>query len=180
MIREFSVRATPSNNNARIIMSLFLAFAAVTAVVSMLVDYLSGLISILTVALISGAVVIYTRYVACEYYYDLTTDHAGDQIFVVRQVTGKRETTLARVSLSEICKVECENSATAKSHRTPAGFKKYFYTPTLMPDTICRLTVVGRYESSEIVIECSDEYADVLSNLSKEASASIVKPDVAL
>jgi hypothetical protein len=179
-MQEFSTKAKPSNNNARIIMSLFLAFAAVTAVASMLVDRFSGLISILTVALISGAVFIYTRYVSCEYFYDLTTDHTGDRIFVVRQVTGKRETTLARVSLSEICKVERENSATAKSHRTPAGFKKYFYTPTLMPEHICRLTVVGRYESSEIVIECSDEYADVLSNLSKEASASIVKPDVEL
>ena len=91
-------------------------------------------------------------------------------IFVVRQVTGKRQTTLSRIDLENIKKIEKQDKKEQSAHKTSADFRKYVYAPTLFPETVYRITVIGRYEKAEIIIECSDEYADYLRSAVVEAS----------
>ena len=108
-----------------------------------------------------------SKYLASVYYYDITKDVNGTPIFVVRQVMGKRESTLCRIDIADIVSVAHETADERRGHKTPAGYLKYVYTPTLAPKETSRLTVVGRYESAEIVIE-SRLYAEHLMELSRK------------
>ena len=90
-------------------------------------------------------------------------------MFVVRQQTGKKYTTLCRIALSEIVKIEKQTAEQMKAHKTPMGVVKYSYFPTLGPSVAYRITTSGRYEKAEILIESSDEFADLLASYSAEA-----------
>ena len=111
---------------------------------------------------------------ASKYYYDVMVDTAGTPLFVVRSVVGKRTTTLCRVELSSIIGITTLTAEERKAHKTPDGFVKYFYSPTMSPDRIALITVSSRYERAEIAIEASDEFTELLKNyvkVSKEFSA---------
>ncbi len=169
MIREFSSRVNASNNKAKLAFFALLGAAALVTVVYMLVPVYKGVVGTGVLVLIVAAVFIYSKYLGSVFFYDITFDYRGEPILVVRQVTGRRQSTLARVGLREIRSVSMEDAAARKAHQTPKGYKKYVYTPTLGPDTTCRLTVVGAYESSEVVIECSPEFAEMLRAYAAEA-----------
>ena len=89
--------------------------------------------------------------------------------FVVRQQTGKRQSTLCRIPLNEILRVEKQSRQQRREHKTPYEVKKYAYLPTLDPDEIYRITTSGRYERAEILIECSEGFAKMLTVYSAEA-----------
>ena len=55
-----------------------------------------------------------------------------------------------------------ESAEQRKARKTPIGYRKYVYFPTLGPAQSCRLTVLSVYEKSEVFIECSKEFADML------------------
>jgi hypothetical protein len=82
---------------------------------------------------------------------------------------GKRISTLCRVALYEIVKIEKESYSEMKAHKTPTDHRLYVYLPTFLPGTVYRISTRSRYERSEIVIECSEEYADVLRKFVVEA-----------
>ena len=169
MIREFSVRAKSSNNKARTAFSLCTAIALGLIFLSMIIPVYRGIVSLVGMALLVVAITIYTKYVSPIYYYDITFDSEGTPLFVVRQIIGKRQTTLCRIGLAEIMKIEEENSEARRSHKTPFGFKKYAYLPTLMPAVSYRLTTTSRYEKAEILIEASGEFISLLRSYSAEA-----------
>ena len=169
MIREFSVKAKPSNNKARVafIISMLIAFLLIST--STLVEKYAGLVSLGGVIALSFALVLYTRYVAPVYYYDITYDSDGSAVLVIRQQTGKRYTTLCRIFLREIVEIEKITAEQRKGRHTPSDVRKYFYLPTLAPDSNYILTVNGRYEKAEVSIEVSDEFADLLRQYCREA-----------
>lgn len=163
MIREFSAKATASNQKARIlfISSTVMAFAFVA--VASLIDNYRGIISLFGVLLMSVAIVIYNKYVSSVYYYDITFDSEGTPLFVVRQIVGKRQSTICRIALYEIQKISRETSKERVAHKTPYEYRKYSYLPTLSPSVSYRLITSSRYEKAEILIEVSDEFASLLS-----------------
>jgi len=169
VINEFSAKAKASNNNARVAFFTLLSAGIVSALVYMIVPVYKGIVGLVVVALLTAAVLIYTRYIAPIYYYDITSDYEGTPIFVVRQVTGKRETTLARISLADITAVKLEGADERRAHKTEMGVRKYFYTPTLSPDVTCRISARSRYEKSEVVIEVTEEFAEMLRAYAAEA-----------
>lgn len=169
MIREFSVRPKPSNNKARamFIACSVLAFALVT--LSTVIPLYRGLVSMAGVLLLTLALVFYTKYILPIYFYDIFIDSDGTPLFVVRQQTGRRESTLCRIPLNEILRVEKQSRQQRREHKTPYEVKKYAYLPTLDPDEIYRITTSGRYERAEILIECSEGFAKMLTVYSAEA-----------
>lgn len=169
MIREFSVRPKPSNKKARtlFITCSVLAFALVT--LSTLIPLYRGLVSMAGVILLTLALAFYTKYILPIYFYDIFIDSDGTPLFVVRQQTGKRQTTLCRIPLYEIVRVERQSRQQRREHKTPYEVKKYAYLPTLDPDEIYRITTSGRHERAEILIESSEEFARILSAYSAEA-----------
>ena len=171
MIREFSVRPKPSNNRARIIFSLSMSLALALILLSTFIPMYQGIVSLLGVASLTIGLMIYTKYISPIYFYDITFDSSSTPILVVRQQIGKRYTTLCRISLAEIVKVEKENRKQRHEHKTAAGVIKYIYMPTLDPAESYRITTSGRHERAEILIESSDGFAELLKSYSAEARA---------
>lgn len=172
-MRELSINAKPTNSKAKKVFFILLLLSALDVAVYMLLRRFevpkSGLVGFLAIGLISGAVLIYTKYVSPKYYYDLTEDCYGVAVLVVRQVIGKRQSTLARVSLSEIVSIKRETPTERRAHKTPPSHRKYVYLPTMSPSLTYRLTTAGRYEKAEILIEITDEVASYLSECVREA-----------
>jgi hypothetical protein len=115
------------------------------------------------------AIFFYTKFISAYYIYDITFDSDDTAVFVVRQITGKRQSTMCRIALFEISDIIGETREQRKKHTTPNGTRKYVYFPTLSPDVSFRIVSSNRYESSEILIECTDQMAAMLSEYSKEA-----------
>ena len=171
MISEFSVKPKAQNKNAYYYMYAFLLGAIVTLVIYFLIDRYKGLVGLGTITFITAAVFIYTKYIAAQYIYDITFDSSGNPVFVVRQQTGKKDTTLACIYLSGITSVVMLDKTERKNHTTPGGMIKYVYTPTISPDTVCLITYYSRYEKSEIYIEANTDFATLLMNYAIEARA---------
>ena len=171
MIREFSAKAKSSNNNARVAFITLLSLAALSVIAYMLMEKYKGIVGVVTVALITAAVLIYTKYLACEYYYDVTFDYEGTPLLVVRQVTGTRQTTLARIGIAEIQSVTEETREQSRAHKTPYGTRKYVYLPPLSPERTLRITSESPYEKAEIVIEATHEFCELLIAYSSEAKS---------
>lgn len=169
MIREFSVKPKPTNNKARALFIVCMLLAFLFVIGSTLISTYRGVVSLAGVLFLCAALVTYTKYISPSYFYDITFDSSDRPIFVVRQQIGKRYTTLCRIGLAEIVKIEKESAKERRDHKTPSGVVKYTYLPTLDPAESYRLTTSGRYERAEILIESSDGFAELLSAYSAEA-----------
>ena len=169
MIKELSVKAKNTNNKAKTTFYITFVLSIAIFAVSFFIDRFSGLVGNVGLILIAVSILIYTKYVAPVYYYDIMHDSNGAAVFVVRAVTGKRQSTFCRIGLSEIVKIEREDSAARRAHKTPHGVRKYSYVPTLGPDVTYRIYTRSRYEKAEIIIEASDEFAALLSEYSVAA-----------
>ena len=115
------------------------------------------------------ALLIYTKYISPSFCYDVAYDTEQAPIFVVRQIIGKRITTLCRIDLADITEVKYESREEMRAHKTPKDFKKYVYAPTMLPPDICRVTVISRYEKAEILIEIPNDLIDLLRSYAQEA-----------
>ena len=169
MISEFSVSPRPSNNKARHLFFILIILAVTAAAIYLTLTTYRSIVGLVCLVLLVGAIYIYNRYMATKYYYDVMVDTAGTPLFVVRSVVGKRATTLCRVELSSIIGITTLTAEERKNHKTPDGFVKYFYSPTMSPDRITLITVSSRYERAEISIEASDELVQLLTSYVKEA-----------
>lgn len=172
MIRPQSARLKPTNNKARNYSFTALMIAVVLTAVYMAIPVYKGVVGLVLIASLVFCIFIYTKYISPVYFYDIDFDAYGVPVFVVRQVTGRRQSTLSRISLSDITDIKRESAKERSSHKTPMEYRKYVYSPTLMPDFTYRLTVVNKYEKAEIIIEASEEYASMLSEYVEEAKLS--------
>lgn len=169
MISEISVKTKPSNNKARALFIILVAGAFLLIMLSTFISSYKGIVSALGVILLSLGIVIYNKYILPVYYYDITFDYNSVPILVVRQISGKRQITLARVSLCEIVKIEKEDAKGRMSHKTERDVMRYSYMPTFSPDTSYRLTIDGKNEKAEMLVECSEEFASFLSKYCEES-----------
>lgn len=176
MIREFSAKAKPTNKKAHMYFAGLTSAAFALVLASMLIENYKGIISLVGMAFFACAITIYSRYVSPIYYYDITHDSEGTALFVVRQVIGKRETTLCRIALYEIVKIE-EDAKARGEHKTPYGFRKYSYLPTIDPQKSYRITSMSRYEKAEILIEASGEFINLLRAYSAEARENYIEEE---
>ncbi len=169
MIKDFYAHAKPSNNNAKNVFVGLLGAAAMIMVAYFTSPLYKGIIGLFAVAAICAAVLIYTKYIGVEYYYDITTDSAGAPVFVVRQIIGKRQTTLCRVDLHNIVKTESLAREEKSKRKRAAGYKKYVYLPTLSPENSLLITLNAPEERAEIFIEAPREFGDLLLSYAREA-----------
>ena len=169
MISELSVSPRPANKSATVTFGALLFSAAIATVLYLTAERFRGVIGLLTIAFITAAVLIYTRYIAVKYYYDVTFDTSSQAVFTVRQLIGKRVSTLCCIRLSSITKLAYEKREERKRHKIPYGVKKYNYTPTLIPEDTIRIYSQTRIEKAEIVIEGSYELLSRLESFAREA-----------
>ena len=171
MMKEITVRPKPQNSNAKIafLITLFISFAVFG--VYLAIDRFRGVVGMFALLSLVTAILFYTKYISPVFCYDLTFDSEDNPIFIVRQITGKRQSTLCRIDIADIKSIKKEKRAEMRAHKTPAGYRKYVYAPTLFPPEVYRITVIGRYEKSEILIECTEEFAQYLLSCASEAWA---------
>lgn len=170
MISSFSAHPKAQNKNSKIIMVAFLILAAIAIVVSMLMKKYTWVASMVALASITTAILMYTKYVSVTFFYDILADDGDDEpVFVVRQRIGKRDVTMCRVPLADIISIKKETKAERKAHKKPSGVNLFVYAPTLSPDVSYRIFVSNRYEKSEVVLEGSDEFFDMLKRYAEEA-----------
>lgn len=169
MINEITVRPKPQNNKAKTVFFVALLVSVAVFAVSMFIPHYKGVVALVGMLGIVTAILIYTKYVSVEFRYDVTFDRDETPIFVVRQLIGRRETTLCRIALKDVIKIEKEDKETRKKHITEKETSVYSYNPTLMPDIVYRITSRSEQERAEIIIECSDEFAALLEDYVREA-----------
>ena len=177
MIREFSVRPTPTNKNAKVFFIAALCLSLLTLILYFSVEKYKGIVGLFIIFFLTAAILVYTKYISAQYYYDITFDSEGAPIFVVRQITGKRQTTLCRIDLYAIRSVTHLLAEERKKHKAPEGAARYVYTPTLFPDRVCVVYVKSSYEHAELVIECSEEFSSLLLSYAEQARQMRIEID---
>ena len=145
-----------------------LLFAA-SAVIKQLGLGYSGVVSTAGLATLVTAILMYTKYLSVKFYYDVLVTGVDEPLFVVRQLTGKREMTLARVALADIVDIKRETADERRAHKRDKMTSLFIYAPTLSPEVSYRMTVRSYSERSEIILEGSDEFFGKLMELSREA-----------
>lgn len=169
MISEITVSPRPSNNKARHLFFILMILAVTAAAIYLTLTSYRSIAGLACLVLIVGAIYVYNRYMATKYCYGVMIDSAGTPLFLVSSTVGKRATTLCRVELSSVIGITTLTAEERKNHKTPDGFVRYFYMPTMAPDRVTLVTVSSRYERAEIAIETNDEFAELLKNYVKEA-----------
>ena len=169
MIKESTVRPKPSNNNAKIIMLVTMLLALLAVASYVVLDKYRGVVALVAICFLTSSILFYTKYIAPVFLYDIFIDDTNTALFVVRQRTGKREVTLARIEIADITDVKFESREERKNYKTVGGVLKYNYCPTLNPSTSCRIFYKSSHEISEIIIEVSEEYSKMLLNYAKIA-----------
>ena len=109
MIKELSESAEAKNNNAKIAFLLTLLVAIVAFCFYFALDRYKGIIGLFGIGALTTAILFYTKYIAVRICYDITVDAEDTPVFVVRHITGKRESTMCRINLSDIISVKKEN-----------------------------------------------------------------------
>lgn len=169
MITEISASPKPKNNLARVVFLTALLVAAAAFTVYLILEKYKIFPGMIAFSALVFSVVIYTKYLASVLYYDVMIDGGGEPLFIVRQITGNRQTVLCRIELCDIVSVSHETKKERRIHKTPAGVRKYAYFKTLFAPDGYRITVMGRYERAEILIEANGDFANLLSAYAKEA-----------
>ena len=169
MITDFSAQPKQSNNNAKIVMWVFFGVAAVFFTVSAVINTYRGVIGAAGLISLVTAILMYTKYLSVKFYYDVLVVGQEEPLFVVRQLVGKREVTLARVALADIRDIKRESAAERRAHQRDKMTSLYIYAPTLSPAVSYRMLVVSHSERSEIILEGSDEFFAHITSLANEA-----------
>ncbi len=169
MIKELTVHPKPGNSYAKIfsLASMLLAVACIIAY--SLMDMYRGVVGVAAIMFITTAVLIYTKYIAVDFYYDITEDSEGTPLFVVRQRTGRRQTTLCCIEFWSIDSVVHQTDKERRAHKREANVHRYVYAPTVFPKETYMISTHNRYEKAEITIECSAEFAELLRSNAAEA-----------
>lgn len=181
MIGEFRITPRPENNKARVFTAVLGTLGAFVFGVSMFIELYRGVVALVAMLLIVAALTIAVKYLLSEFTYELVNAD-GEWLFVVGQRSGKRYTTLCRVSLASIRSIEKKIRGEKEKldaydrlerlsscHYLKNTYQRYVYIPTLMPDTYYEMTVQSRYEKAKISLQLTDEMAELLRTYAEEA-----------
>ena len=169
MINESTVRPKPQNNNSKIAFLVTMFFFLLCTAGYVFADKYKGVIGLVAICFLTTSILFYTKYIAPVFYYDIMMDSNGVPLFVVRQIVGKRQVTLARIEIADIRDARIETREERKKYKTPGGVLKYNYGPTLNPPMACRVFMKSRHENAELLIEVSEEYKEMLISYAKIA-----------
>jgi hypothetical protein len=169
MINEFSVSPKPQNNNAKIAVLISFLVSALIIAVSVSLEKYRGLVAVFSLVSLTVMILVYTKYISSSFCYDVFIDTDGVPLFVVRQVTGKKSVTLCRVELAGITEVKRLSKSERKKEKRDKDTLLYTYPPTLFPEHVIKLSLVGYRAKSEIIIEGSEDFAHLLDAYANEA-----------
>lgn len=176
-MRDFSIHAKPTSNKNKLTFLILFSISAMLFVTSGVFDKYKSIVGFIALLFATAAFFVLTKYVLAEYYYDISATDTEDPIFVVRQRVGKRSTTLCRISIRSIVRIEELSRSEYKKHTTEAGYAKYVYSPTLFAEKLIYIKVSSHYEHAELFIEGTTELAKMLSDYSAQLRAQSPEND---
>ncbi len=162
MITEYTYSPRQKNDKPKQLIIALLFAAAAFAVLYIALPSYKGVVGLVALVAITAAVFLYTKYISSEYFYDIILGEDGAPLFVVRQKTGKRESTMCRIELSRVLSLTPMTKEERAAHKTEAGYVRYVYTPTMSPELTYFINVASRYEKAEIIIEADGEFIAML------------------
>ena len=179
MISPFTINPKPENNKAKVAVAILGTLGGIIFLVSMQIPRYQGVVSLLAMMFIVAALTISVKYILSEFTYEIT-ESDGEWLFVVGQRSGKRYTTLCRVGLASVRSIEkkrrgekTDDTGFIAKLMTPAfcryDYQRYFYLPTMMPDSYYVMTVENRHEKAKIALQLTDGMADLLRTYAEEA-----------
>ena len=184
MISPFRINPKPENNKAKVAVAILGTLGGVIFLVSMQIARYQGLVALAAMMLIVAALTISVKYILSEFTYEIT-ESDGEWLFVVGQQSGKRYTTLCRVGLASVVSIEKKKrgekddglyfadqrlaNAFLRSNLIHKEHQRYFYLPTMMPDSYYVMTVENRHEKAKIALQLTDGMADLLRTYAEEA-----------
>ncbi len=172
-MKEFRVKALPSNNKAKTLttvlgIALILGCVAYFMMARFELPYRT-LVGLVSLFLLVSVIMLLVRYIFSSLSYELYVASDGVPMFAVRQIIGKRERKLACFLLADVAELALETKKERKEYRMEDGYVKYSYTPTLFPERTLRIKIRNRYEKAIVRIECPDEYCRFLCDSVSEA-----------
>ncbi len=170
-MREFSVHPKAQSNLAKNVFFALLGSALLILVASYISPMFNGLISFAAMICIVAAVYIYSKYIGADYYYDIT-ESEGAPLLVIRHKVGKRNTTLCRLDIASIVSVTPLTRSELKAKPQEKDILRFTYCPTMCAQSVYLISSRSRYEQADIVIEGTDELADLLMQIAAECRTS--------
>ncbi|MBO5945993.1 MAG: hypothetical protein J6Q69_05240 [Clostridia bacterium] len=169
MIKEFSAQPKAQNNKAKIVMAVSFLVAAVAFVTMVMATKYRGVIGLVSVGAIITGILMYTKYISVKFFYDVLVEGYDEPMLVVRQLVGKRNVTLARIYLADVCDIKHESAAERRAHKRDRRVRLYVFGPTLSPSESYRVYTKSHLETSELVLEGSSEFFEMLRGYVAEA-----------
>ncbi len=163
MMQDVHIRVKPQNAYARVAFYGFLVLTFGVFAASYAMGRFRGVMQLGAFFCAVTAVLLYTKFMAPVFAYDLMTDNDGVPLFVVTQTIGRRMTTLCRIELTDVVSVRFCLMREAKAQKYDGSVHRYVYMPTLFPQTVCVVKTSGRYERAELFLEGNDSFVTLLN-----------------
>ncbi len=163
MMQDVHIRVKAQNSYARVAFYTFLVLTFAVFAASYAMGRFRGVMQLGAFFCAVTAVLLYTKFMAPMFAYDLMTDNDGVPVFVVTQTIGRRMTTLCRIELADVVSVRLCLMKEAKAQKIEGSVHRYVYMPTLLAQTVCVVRTSGRYERAELFLEGGDGFVSMLN-----------------
>ena len=156
-IIPFTYRPSADKRRAFPLFFILIGCAAVFVAASLISPLYRGLLSLVAVFLLTGAVLVYQRYITADYIYAVREGGEGEAAFVVTKRVGKRVTTLAYAQLYSIKCIEFFTKDEYKARAKDKNIRKYNLVPTYSPDYIYVISLKNPNGEFEIAVDITSE-----------------------
>ena len=167
---EYSYLSKAANNKAKRL-SFLLFFAALllfAATASFDIAY-KGILQGLSILLFSFSILLLIRFVLKSFLLSVVNAGGDSFDFTVTEKYGKNNTTICRISLSNIEKAVVRTKENEKSLRAKANGRRIFsYCPDLSPERECWIFVTECGEPLVIKLSPDDTLLDILSSAAQK------------
>ena len=102
-------------------------------------------LQLMGIGLLSGAIYLYTAYITRAFVYRVMVREDGERDLLIDEIRRKSRTTVCRISLSGIRRVEQipsgdrEKMSALKKELRKAGYRQYTYDTSFLPSSVCFL-----------------------------------------
>ena len=165
-VTEFTYRPVSDKRRALPLFFALLFASAIFVAASAFIPKYKGVVSLVGMLILCGAVLTFTRYYVAEFIYSVVVNNEGDALFVVTRITGKRESAMCTLPIYSILTVEYKSGRDAKSYKPDSVSKKYNFIPDFNPEAFFVIFAKERGVSSEIKIYGTPELAERLKEYS--------------
>ena len=169
MISEITARAKPNSRVQYYLSGALFAVGIVGFLLTNLLDRYVGVAQFCAILPIIAAIFILVKYCLSTPTYDISFNDEGRAMLVVRSVSGRRFHPVCFAFLAHVTSVTAETPEERGAHKTASGCALYTSTASMRPTLTYRVSADTHGSHKEIVLECSEEFANLIRTYAIEA-----------